>query len=368
MHAQKNFIFLDGLRGMAAIAVLTCHTGDYWKLPFKHAYLGVDLFFLISGFVIANAYEARLLTKRLTIRKFALIRILRLYPMFFVSLLAATALAFARSITSHNANALNSSQVFVAFLLNIILLPSPFKVDSPLYPLNIVYWSLLSELIVNLLYALLLPVLKNVVLMSIIGGTAVLIFAIAYSNGDLNIGFSWQAVAILAALLRAIYGISLGILIYRIRSRLLSYIRKYIGNAISPWTAFFMICALLTTPRVPISPGLFDAFVVVTVFPILFLLLIDGKGGRASATMQFVGTASYPLYLLQAPAESFIKFIGRGEIERHAPISGIIFLVTLVLFSEWIERKVDLPFRRMIYERLTKKEISNRIKSRGAEI
>jgi peptidoglycan/LPS O-acetylase OafA/YrhL len=356
MHTQKNFVFLDGLRGLAAIAVLTCHTGDYWRLPFEHAYLGVDVFFLISGFVIANAYEEKLLRKILTVRKFLLIRALRLYPMFFVSLLAGTALALGRSITSHHADVLTFPQVSIAFFFNILLLPSPFNSDPRLYPLNIVYWSLLFELVVNLLYAFLLPALNRICLLMIVGGAATLLISISFYYGSLNLGFSWSAVSILAGVTRAIFGIFFGILIYRERIRLSSYVRRFTAYSLSPWVALLLMCALLVTPHVPMSTALFDAAVVVIAFPLLFSQLIDGKSGWARGAMVFAGSASYPMYVLQVPMEYFIKFISRGEIERHSPISGIVFLAALMLFSVWIERKVDIPFRKLIYDRLTKKK------------
>lgn len=55
------FVAFDALRGMAAIMIVLWHLGfliEAWQ-P-KHGYLAVDLFFVMSGFVIAHAYEHRL--------------------------------------------------------------------------------------------------------------------------------------------------------------------------------------------------------------------------------------------------------------------------------------------------------------------
>lgn len=63
MKDRKNYPFLDGIRGMAATFVLLRHTGEFWNgMRFYHSYLAVDLFFVLSGFVIAHAYERKLQT------------------------------------------------------------------------------------------------------------------------------------------------------------------------------------------------------------------------------------------------------------------------------------------------------------------
>src|ERR1700761_6004380 len=72
---------LDGLRGVAAIAVMLHHFRPLtapWL--FAHGYLAVDLFFLLSGFVIAHAYDARF-RKGLGVPAFLVIRLIRLWPM-----------------------------------------------------------------------------------------------------------------------------------------------------------------------------------------------------------------------------------------------------------------------------------------------
>ncbi|MFX8945840.1 acyltransferase family protein, partial [Acinetobacter baumannii] len=58
---RRSFATLDGLRGVAALLVVYHHEhlAGIVGAP-AGAYLAVDLFFLMSGFVIAHAYEARL--------------------------------------------------------------------------------------------------------------------------------------------------------------------------------------------------------------------------------------------------------------------------------------------------------------------
>ena len=56
---HSRYDALDGLRGIAAIAVMLLHISQ--GAIFKNAYVAVDLFFMLSGFVIAHSYRARLI-------------------------------------------------------------------------------------------------------------------------------------------------------------------------------------------------------------------------------------------------------------------------------------------------------------------
>ena len=73
---------LDGLRGAAAICIVALHTnrlmGDI-EPPF--AALAVDLFFLLSGFVLAHNYSDRFVAG-LSPTRFMVTRWIRLYPMY----------------------------------------------------------------------------------------------------------------------------------------------------------------------------------------------------------------------------------------------------------------------------------------------
>jgi len=99
---------LDGLRGLAALAVMLFHF-NYFFLPqarltaivpfVSRAYLAVDLFFLLSGFVMAHVYGSLLASNwRVHAVQFARARFARLYPLFAVTTLAM-AIVFALSHT-----------------------------------------------------------------------------------------------------------------------------------------------------------------------------------------------------------------------------------------------------------------------------
>lgn len=65
IKAKKHYEILDGLRGVAAILVVTFHIfesfsgGNRFVQIINHGYLAVDFFFLLSGFVVAYAYDDR---------------------------------------------------------------------------------------------------------------------------------------------------------------------------------------------------------------------------------------------------------------------------------------------------------------------
>lgn len=81
----------DGLRGLAVFVVVLFHV---WPRSFTGGFVGVDIFFAISGFVIARRYLTPLAEGAETFRSFFLRRIQRLVPAYLALLLLVTAAAF----------------------------------------------------------------------------------------------------------------------------------------------------------------------------------------------------------------------------------------------------------------------------------
>jgi peptidoglycan/LPS O-acetylase OafA/YrhL len=101
MNAPSRIASLDGLRGIAAVGVMIFHFDHFFlpqaaltsMLPFMRpildrAYLGVDLFFLMSGFVMAHIYGQKLSSNwRVHWKDFAIMRFARIYPLFVLTTL-----------------------------------------------------------------------------------------------------------------------------------------------------------------------------------------------------------------------------------------------------------------------------------------
>lgn len=82
--SKKHFELLDGLRGIAALAVVIFHfmemfITDFSKNFIAHGYLAVDFFFCLSGFVVAYAYDERI--QQMSLKDFFRIRLIRLHPL-----------------------------------------------------------------------------------------------------------------------------------------------------------------------------------------------------------------------------------------------------------------------------------------------
>src|ERR1700733_9907971 len=81
---------VDGLRAVAILAVVFYHYG-FWQL--SGGFIGVDVFFVISGFLITGLVHREMALAHFTIRRFYERRIRRIFPALFVMLAAATVAA-----------------------------------------------------------------------------------------------------------------------------------------------------------------------------------------------------------------------------------------------------------------------------------
>src|SRR5881398_1551675 len=84
LKTKKHFDLLDGLRGVAALAVVIFHFmewvfSDYSENFIGHGFLAVDFFFCLSGFVIGYAYDNRIV--KMGVGEFFKSRLIRLHPL-----------------------------------------------------------------------------------------------------------------------------------------------------------------------------------------------------------------------------------------------------------------------------------------------
>lgn len=102
-QTKKHFELLDGMRGIAAIAVVLFHfmeiaQPDYRNNFIPRSYLAVDFFFCLSGFVIAYAYDSKLAS--IGRKRFFALRLIRLHPLVVIGSLIGI-LAFIYDPFSH---------------------------------------------------------------------------------------------------------------------------------------------------------------------------------------------------------------------------------------------------------------------------
>jgi peptidoglycan/LPS O-acetylase OafA/YrhL len=168
---KGHYVILDGLRGVAALMVVIFHLfeayagGNPQKQIINHGYLAVDFFFLLSGFVIAYAYDDRW-AAGMNQWGFYKRRLVRLQPMIIMgSLIGAALVAFQHFSIFPKLEAASAWQIVAVMLLGCVMIPLTPSAEirgwTEIYPLNGPAWSLFYEYVANILYAVGLRKLSN---------------------------------------------------------------------------------------------------------------------------------------------------------------------------------------------------------------
>ncbi|UQU67925.1 acyltransferase [Couchioplanes caeruleus] len=334
---------LDGLRLVAALAVLAYHYTVAWRIDgvrlpeyflprtvhvTVYGFLGVELFFLISGFVICMSSWGR------TLGEFFASRVGRLYPAYWAAVLLTGAVALAFPLTRSSMDQGRPS--LMTILVNLSMLQQPLGHD----PVDGVYWTLFVELKFYLIMALVLG-------RGLTYRRAVLLCAV------------WMTVAVItpslgSPLLNAltvsdyapyfIGGIAL-YLIHRFGPTPLLYGITGMSWLVCLSRAEDRLQGVIAGFTVPTWPGL----VIITLCFAVLLLIALGRADRIRwRWLTVAGALTYPLYLLHARIGHTL--IRAAYEHTTAPVWTIVAATTAVmLVLAWlVHRYVERPLGRRL--------------------
>lgn len=353
---------IDGLRGLAVIAVVLYH---FFKPTFHGGFLGVDVFFVLSGFLITSLLiRERASTGRISLKYFWTRRIRRILPAAF------TVMATVAAITLVIAG---DSQVGMGWQMLSILTFSNNWVQiaqSHSYFADTVpqvfshYWSLAVEeqfyviwpLLFVLLCALGLRRKHWLVVTGLLGITSAVLMGVLYQPGvdptRVYYGTDTHAFGLLLGAFMAFWMSS------RNASLLADSWPKYQTFARFPKVVGFNsivaligLCALFVVLPDTGAWTYRGGIALASVLSGIVLYAIVQEIGPVSwifnsRILRWLGERSFSLYLWHWPLIVIISEPFRAHGQKHSLIAGFIALVITVLLSAFWYRYIETPFRR----------------------
>ncbi len=368
---KPHYELLDGLRGVAALLVVFYHIFEGFSFAaggtvittINHGYLAVDFFFILSGFVIGYAYDDRI-GKSMSLPQFFKRRLIRLHPMIVMGAVLGAITYCLQGCVRWDGTQVSLSLVILSLLCALFLIPAApgasydVRGNGEMFPLNGPSWSLFFEYIGNILYALFIHRLPTRVLALLVAllGAGLAGFAILDVSGYGMIGVGWtlDGVNFLGGLLRMLFPFTLGMLLSRGFKPLKIRGAFWICSAI----LLLLFCVPFIEGNDPICfNGLFEAFCILLVFPVLVWLGASGRttDKRSTQICKFLGDISFPLYAVHYPV-MYLFYAWMIDTGRHtladtwwvalAVYVGSIVLAYLCLkfydepLRKWLGRKI----------------------------
>lgn len=340
---------LTGLRGVAALMVMLYHfeLGDLLtgrsQTFLGHGYLMVDLFIVLSGFIIAMTYGERF-SEKLSwseYKSYSLRRIARIYPLYALTTITAGIL-----VATGWMDRWPGPEVYVSALLNFTMLQCLVHVPS----LNTPTWSLSAEWIANLLFPFIafLSLKRSWLFVAIMGVLAFITLPILTHlpspkrAGLLDIWHYSNHYPVVRCIADSI----LGIICFRVWQ--LHSVKRFFAFS---WLAPFLLALIIGLMTIKTA----DIWVV-ALFPAFILALIPENNSvskiMGSKWIYRLGGISYAIYLIHNHMNYFMialaKYLVGCDVSQvlASLISIIIFSVIVIFLSDLSYRYIEQPARK----------------------
>lgn len=370
-HTPQRFYSLDVLRGVASLSVVLWHWQVFF-LPFnklgvessidkqplfdvlsffyKNGVVAVQLFFCLSGFIFFWLYSIRIANKTISLGSFSVLRLSRLYPLHFITLIFVAAGQIVYTGITNMSFVYPFNDTY-HFLLNLFFVSS-WGLEKGL-SFNGPIWSVSIEVLLYAMFFVFCRIFRQnltvLILIALIGyfvqrynhaiGSGVMCFFlggiafIAYEK-ILKGGDTWK-VSIWLPLITSIAWL-VTISVTSSNHVLTIFIEE------APW----------------ILQKIISNFVVVALFPmtVMSLALIETKKGTLGKRWAFVGDISYSSYLLHFPLQlATVLVTAKLAISQelfYSPWFMALFFMVLIMISLASHRYFEVPMQHYLRLRL----------------
>jgi peptidoglycan/LPS O-acetylase OafA/YrhL len=315
IDARPRFEALDSLRGVAALGVAYGHFYGPQIFDKTHNfafYLLVDLFFILSGFVLAHRYLDDWMARRVSLAQFAVHRFARLYPLHLYGLFGMLAFSLVRSALYAPPElswfgALKSgidlypdgrAYTFALHLLlaqNLGFTPSGLSWHGP-------SWSISVEFYCLLLLFFWIGLWRNNENVSFVTPTVVLalVCVLAIFNGAHSLDVHYQNLSVWAnyGVLRCLSEAAIGLLVYRLYRAYGANIMPGRTGATIVEIVLLILIGTLLFRRPFTSPA---DVLIIPLFAALVFWLAPARGwvarGLLLPPLRWAGRLSYSIYI-----------------------------------------------------------------------
>jgi len=348
---------LTGVRFLLAAGVAFFHYHLVWGVDdmawtslLERSRLGLDVFFILSGFILTHVYQRQYAEGRYSHRRFLVARIARIYPMHLAALAVFVAMVLAGRLLGASFDGANYPW---GDLGRTVLLVQAWTPDPRPNLWNGPSWSLSAEWFAYLLFPAFAWIglklgRRPVVLLALATALFVALDAVYLSAYGRILPRAEDGLGVLRIVPEFLYGVGL----YRLGERLTVDRRSAVAGAVAAAAAFLALMHF----------GADDRLIVLAAGPLVLSLALLSKGGAdaglARPSMLLLGEASFALYLLHMPIliawRHAAGLLTGRPLQQAMPLAEVllVFAVTIVAAvaahllwerpaRDWIRRRAD---------------------------
>ncbi|CAM3454966.1 hypothetical protein BS639_19010 [Rouxiella silvae] len=351
---MKNRLkYLDGLRGIFALSIALSHflggAMGWNHYPFINAYIAVDFFFILSGFVLSYVYINAFNSSKIGNTQFSLHRLARMYPLHLATLII-TFLIYYFLYNDFPFSDPTYSGVANLLALQGMGMTSDWSWNDPSWSISVELWA---------------SVLVFQVLARKFNNTSLFIFSfVCYSlvinkHDSLMAAFDFSYFYLSSGFLKCIGGMALGILLFKLSSE--TSVAEPNSTRFSGLIDLALFAIIMVFTCINVSMPKIDSLMVVCFAFLIYRLQVRPSWMRnliETAPLNFLGKISFSLYLIHTP---IILLLGRSGSYNNLPIALRMTIFLSITFA--VSYILHVVFERELYK-LLKKSIDNNFPKR----
>ncbi|MDB2373829.1 acyltransferase [Psychrosphaera haliotis] len=337
MIDKNRLTSLDALRGIAALGVVLYHFTSLFAVKFNYPGLsnlflspslnigryGVELFFIISGFVISMSIENSNSVYRFFVSRFS-----RLFPTFWAAVVISSVFIWV----------FNGQFDIVVFLKNLTMIPNFIGAKN----IDGSYWTLTYELFFYVAIATLFYFFKSIpTRLMVVIGIGVSLLTILVSIFDISLSYKVKVLL----LIPHIHLFLAGFLFYKLWNS-----NKL--NRTNTWITYVILFVLIVVQWLLVESeysrhNVTSSIMVTAFFLIMFLVTKERLSFLSHPVLVYFGSISYSLYLIHQEVgyifiNQLITITGSYWLSMPLGLAGVILL------ADFMYRYIENPSNKIV--------------------